>query len=54
MDYSTVMILLYFIKLFEKHVTKKLVKEVLDDAIKVIVDYRMKKTNKKFVDTGKF
>ena len=34
--------------------TAKLVKEVLDDAVKVIVDYGMKKMNKKFVNTGKF
>lgn len=42
MDYST-------------HITEKLVKEVLQDLAKVIVDYNLaSKSNRKDVDTGKF
>jgi tubulin monoglycylase TTLL3/8 len=52
MDYSTVFI---FITKMYKHITEKLVKEVSEDLVKVIVDYGMAgKTARKEVDTGKF
>lgn len=41
--------------IFIQHVTSKLVKEVLDDTVKLIIDYaNAPKKEKKKVDTGKF
>ena len=49
MDYSTVILRLI------QHVTSKLVKECLQDIVKVVVDYNgAPKKEKKSIDTGNF
>jgi tubulin monoglycylase TTLL3/8 len=62
MDYSSVRMTPITSKFFKnkylksllKPVTERLVKMVLEDAIKVGVDYRMQKKSKKAIETGLF
>ena len=55
MDYSTVSLTLYAYIEFIKEITKRLVKTVLPDTMKVVIDYNYaKKADKPNIDTGLF